>query len=272
VLVADVVARERPTLFYSVPTSYAGLLAAELPDDTFSSVRIAVSAGEPLPADVYSRFRERFGIEILDGIGSTELTHIYISNRRGKARPGASGTPVRGYRVRVEDDHGNKVAADVPGHLSVAGDSLATGYWCRTEATRERFRGEWFWTGDMYARSGDGYYTYLGRADDMLKVAGEWVSPAEVEAVLAEHPAVLEAAVVGEAVVGLTQPVAFVVASPDSVLDEAGVLEHCRERLAGFKRPRRVVMVDALPKTVTGKIQRARLRELAEQSRAAAHV
>jgi benzoate-CoA ligase family protein len=268
--VAELVTRERPTVFFCVPTFYAALLAADLPADTFASVRTAVSAGEPLPAELYGRFMERFGVEILDGIGSTELTHIYISNRRGEVRAGTSGRPVGGYRVRVEDDEGNEVPVGTPGHLSVAGASLATGYWCKTDATRERFRGEWFVTGDMYERSADGCYTYLGRADDMLKVAGEWVSPTEVEGVLAEHPDVLEAAVVGEPVEGLTRPVAYVVAAPERILDEDELLEFCRARLAGYKRPRRVVVVDGLPKTVTGKIQRALVRELAEQTRPAA--
>jgi benzoate-CoA ligase family protein len=262
-LVADLVRLEQPTVFFAVPTFYTALLAADLPEDAFASLRLAVSAGEPLPAESYRRFRDRFGVEILDGIGSTELTHIYISNRSGRVVPGSSGTVVGGYRVRLEDDEGNEAAIDAPGHLSVAGASLATGYWCRTDATRERFHGEWFRTGDMYARSADGYYTYLGRADDMLKVAGEWVSPAEVEAVLAEHPDVLEAAVVGESVDGLTWPVAYVVAAPGRSVEEAELVEFCRGRLAGFKRPRRVVVLDDLPKTVTGKIQRGRVRDLA---------
>jgi acyl-coenzyme A synthetase/AMP-(fatty) acid ligase len=249
-----------------VPTFYAALLAADLPADSFASVRLATSAGEPLSADLYSRFLERFGVEILDGIGSTELTHIYVSNRQGRARPGTSGTPVGGYRVRLEDDEGREVEAGQPGQLLVAGDSLATGYWCRTDATRKQFRGEWFRSGDMYARSADGFYSYLGRADDMLRVSGEWVSPAQVEAVLIEHPGVLDAAVVGAAEAGgLTKPIAFVVPAPGEEIDSEAVLEFCRPRLAGFKRPQRVIVVDELPKTVTGKIQRAKLRELATE-------
>jgi benzoate-CoA ligase len=262
-LVADIVRLEQPTLFFAVPTFYAALLASDLPADTFASLRLAVSAGEPLPAELYAGFRDRFGVEILDGIGSTELTHIYISNRAGQVVPGSSGKPVSGYRIRLEDDDGNEPPADTAGQLSVAGASLATGYWCRTDATRERFHGEWFRTGDMYSRSADGHYTYLGRADDMLKVSGEWVSPAEVEGVLAEHPDVLEAAVVGESIDGLTRPAAYVVAVPGRTVDGAEVLAFCRERLAGFKRPRRIVVVDELPKTATGKIQRALVRQLA---------
>ena len=263
-LVAEIVLTEQPTLFFSIPTAYAHLLAAELPPDTFASVRQAVSAGEALPAELFTRFLERFGVEILDGIGSTELTHMFIANHRGCARPGTSGTPVGGYRVRLEDDDGGEVPPETPGHLWVSGDTAATGYWCETDATRRTFRGEWVRTGDVYARSEDGYYTYLGRSDDMLKVGGEWVSPAEVEAVLIEHPDVLEAAVIGEPRPdGLVQPVAYVVAAPDRMLDPDALVEYCRGRLAGYKRPRRVVVLDELPKTATGKIRRAGLRERA---------
>lgn len=261
-LVAEIVATERPTLFFSVPTFYAHLLAAELERETFASVRQAVSAGEALPAELFERFRERFGVEILDGIGSTELTHVFISNRSGEARPGSSGTPVGGYRIRLEDDEGNEVAPGTPGHLLVSGATAATGYWCRTAETRRTFLGDWVRTGDVYVRSEDGFYTYLGRSDDMLKVGGEWVSPFEVEAVLAEHPGVLEAAVVGhENRAGLTEPVAYVVAAPGGTLDGDSLAEFCRGRLAGYKRPRRVVVLDALPKTATGKIRRTELRE-----------
>jgi benzoate-CoA ligase family protein len=265
-LVVALAGSEQPTLFFSVPTFYAALLAADLPADSFASVRLGASAGEPLSADLYTRFLERFGVEILDGIGSTELTHIYVSNRQGRARPGTSGTPVGGYRVRLEDDEGREVEAGQPGQLAVAGDSLATGYWCRTDATRKQFRGEWFRSGDIYARSADGFYRYLGRADDMLRVSGEWVSPAEVEAVLIEHPGVLEAAVVGASDArGLIKPIAFVVPVVGGEIDPDAVLEFCRPRLAGFKRPRRVIVVDELPKTMTGKIQRAKLREIASE-------
>lgn len=263
-LVAEIVLTERPTLFFSVPTFYAHLLAAELPPDTFASVRQGVSAGEALPTELFERFLERFGVEILDGIGSTELTHMFISNRPGLVRAGTSGTPVAGYRVRLEDDEGSEVPSGTPGHLYVSGDTAATGYWCRTAETRRTFRGEWVRTGDIYVCSMDGYYTYLGRSDDMLKVGGEWVSPFEVEGVLIEHPAVLEAAVIGEENrAGLTQPVAFVVPAPGGELDPEELVDFCRGRLAGYKRPRRVVVIDALPKTATGKIRRTELRALA---------
>jgi benzoate-CoA ligase len=261
--VADVVTTERPTLFFSVPTFYAALLAADLPEDTFASVRHAVSAGEALPAELFTRFRDRFGIEILDGIGSTEMTHIYVSNRAGRCRPGSSGSIVGGYRVRLTDEMGSDVAPGTPGQLWVSGDSMATGYWCRTAATRQSFQGEWFRSGDMYVESDDGCYTFLGRADDMFKVGGEWVAPAEVEAVLIEHADVLEAVVVGaRRSDGLVEVVACVVSSGHEV-DPGALVEHCRDRLAGFKRPRRVLVFDELPKTATGKIQRAMLRERA---------
>jgi benzoate-CoA ligase family protein len=261
-LVAGVVTAEQPSLFFSVPTSYGALLAADLPADTFRSVRQAISAGEALPAEFFTRFRDRFGVEILDGIGSTELTHIFISNRPGSARAGTSGTPVAGYQVRLEDDEGNALPPGSTGHLYVSGDSAATGYWCQAGATRRAFRGEWVRTGDMYACSDDGVYSYLGRSDDMMKVGGEWVSPAEVEAVLLEYPAIVEAAVVGErSDEALTRPVAYVVLAAGQELDEEAVVRHCRDRLAGYKRPRRIVAVAELPKTATGKIQRAELRQ-----------
>ncbi len=261
-LVAELVLRERPTLFYAVPTFYSALLRAGLAPQTFESVRLAVSAGEALPGELFRRFRERFGVEILDGIGSTELLHIYVSNRPGEARPDTTGTPVGGYRIELVDESGRPVAAGEPGELLVAGETAATGYWCRTAETRRAFRGEWFASGDMYVRSEAGAYAYLGRCDDMFKVGGEWVAPAEVEAVLAEHPDVLEAVVVGERRPdGLTEPVARVVEAPGSCADPEALAEHCRARLAGFKRPRRIEVVSALPKTPTGKIQRALVRD-----------
>jgi benzoate-CoA ligase len=262
--VAEVVRAERPTLLFAVPTFYAALLAADLPEDAFASLRHAVSAGEALPAELFARFRERFGVEILDGVGSTEMTHIYVSNRPGRCRPGSSGTVVGGYRIRLADAEGNDAPSGTAGQLWVSGDSMATGYWCRTDATRWSFRGEWFASGDMYERSDDGFYTYLGRVDDMFKVGGEWVAPAEVEAVLAEHPDVLEAVVVGASRPdGLVEAVACVVLAPGRTLDEEALADHCRRRLAGFKRPRRVLVLEELPKTATGKIRRAELRKRA---------
>src|SRR5262245_24663653 len=262
--VAEVVRAEQATLFFSEPTFYAALLAADIPQDSFASVRQGVSAGEALPAELFERFRDRFGVEILDGIGSTEMTHIYVSNRSGRCRPGSSGTVVGGYRVRLADERGDPVPPGTPGQLWVAGDSAATGYWCRTEATRESFQGAWFRSGDMYVESEDGFYGYLGRADDMFKVGGEWVAPAEVEAVLVEHADVLEAVVVGAIRTdGLMEVVACVVPGTARRIDPDALVEHCRGRLAGFKRPRRVLVLEELPKTATGKIQRAVLRERA---------
>jgi benzoate-CoA ligase family protein len=260
--VAAAVAAHRPTLFFAVPTFYAAVLAAELPPDTFSSVRLAVSAGEPLPAGLYHRFKERFGVDILDGIGTTEALHIFISNRPEDIRPGTTGSVVPGYQVRLVDDQGGPVPDGETGHLLVSGESITTGYWCRTATNRRTFEGEWLRTGDVYARSEDGVFTYAGRSDDMIKAGGIWVSPAEVEATLVQHPDVLEAAVVGRRTPdGLHEPAAFVVRLPGRSPTPAELVEFCRERLAAFKRPRQVVFVDDLPKTATGKIQRYKLRD-----------
>ncbi len=259
--VAALVAAERPTLFFATPTFYAGLLAADLPEDTFASVRQGVSAGEGLPAPVLERFRERFGVEILDGLGSTEALHIFLSNRPGSVVPGSSGTPVPGYEVRLVDEAGAEVDGDEPGHLLVRGESLATGYWCRTAVTRRIFCGDWVRTGDMYVRGEDGVYRHCGRSDDMLKVGGIWVSPAEVEATLVAHEDVVEAAVVAESDAdGIQRPVAYVVVRPGRSVAPDDLIEFCRARLAAFKRPRRVVLCEQLPKTATGKIQRFKLR------------
>ena len=261
--VLDNLRRHEPTLFFGVPTFYAALLASDLPDDAFTSVRYGVSAGEPLPAPLFHRFKDRFGVEILDGIGSTEALHIFLSNKPGMLRPGTTGTPVDGYELRLIDDDGNVLEGAAVGHLELRGDSTAIGYWCDAASTRRSFRGDWLHTGDVYSRSEDGYYTYLSRSDDMIKAGGIWVSPAEVESVLLECPGVLEAAVVGflddE---GLEKPAAFVVPLPGEHLEVDVIAELCRGRLAPFKRPRKVVVTDELPKTATGKIQRFKLRAL----------
>jgi benzoate-CoA ligase len=259
--VAALVTAERPTLFFATPTFYAGLLAAGLPEDTFASVRQGVSAGEGLPAPVLERFRDRFGVEILDGLGSTEALHIFLSNRPGAVVPGTSGTPVPGYEVRLVDDQGDAVPDGETGHLMVRGESIATGYWCRTAVTRRVFCGDWMRTGDMYVRNEDGTYRHSGRSDDMLKVGGIWVSPAEVEATLAAHDDVVEAAVVAETDGdGIQRPVAYVVLMPGRSVEPDALVEFCRARLAAFKRPRRVILCEQLPKTATGKIQRFKLR------------
>jgi acyl-coenzyme A synthetase/AMP-(fatty) acid ligase len=263
--VAELVRTERPTLFFASPGFVAALLDAEVPSDTFSSVRATVTAGEALPADLHRRCSARFGHPVLDGIGTTEALHIFLSNRPGAERPGTSGQPVPGYSARLVDAEGAAVAgADTPGYLQVRGPSLATGYWSRDAATRAAVQGEWLATGDVYTVSDDGYWTFLGRNSDMIKAGGIWVSPAEVEAVLVEHDDVLEAAVVGSRdASGLEITVAFVVARQGRAIDEQAIDAHCRERMAAFKRPRRLYVVDELPKTATGKVQRFRLRERA---------
>jgi len=264
-VVVETMRDHAPTLFFVGPTFFAALLAAELPEDTFRSVRLGASAGEAQPATLYRRFSERFGVEILDGIGSTEALHIFLSNTEGNVRPGTSGTPVPGYDVELRDDDGKPVPDDAPGALYVRGASLASGYWCRTEATREVFQGAWLRTGDTYTRSPDGYYTCLGRSSDLLKAGGIWVSPAEVEDRLLQHPAVAEAVVVGVPDSNeLDKPVACVVLSQGVQVSPEELVAWCREGLAAFKRPRAVLIVDELPKTATGKIQRFRLRGIAQ--------
>jgi benzoate-CoA ligase len=259
---AALAAAEEPTLFFASPGFVAGLLDADVDPRSFSSVRLAVTAGEALPADLARRYGERFGHPVLDGIGSTEALHIFLSNKEGAVRPGTSGTPVDGYDVKLLDDADAEVAAaDVPGYLHVRGPSTATGYWSRYDASKAAFRGDWLRTGDVYTSSDDGYYTFLGRNTDMIKAGGIWVAPAEVEAVLVEHDDVLEAAVIGARdSAGLETVVAYVVARSGAVIDPSAIDTHCRARMAAFKRPRTVVVVDDLPKTATGKIQRYALR------------
>jgi benzoate-CoA ligase family protein len=262
--VAALAAASRPTLFFGVPTFYSALLHSDVPDDSFASVRQGVSAGEPLPPVLFHRFRERFGVEILDGLGSTEALHIFLSNRPGQVHPGSSGIPVEGYRVEIRDERGTPIdAAGEPGDLFLSGPSVATGYWCRTETTRAVFQGEWLRTGDTYVRNEDGTFTCLGRSNDMLKAGGIWVSPAEVEERLLQHPDVAEAAVVaGRDVEGLDKPVACVVPAAGRTVDPAVLVQWCREGLAAYKRPRAVVAMTELPKTATGKIRRNVLREV----------
>jgi benzoate-CoA ligase family protein len=262
-MVAEVVARDQPTLFFGTPSLLAAMLAAEVDPRPFGSIRLAATAGEALPAEIHRRFTERFGFPVLDGLGSTEALHIFISNRPGAERPGTSGTPVAGYEVRLVDDEGREITEPgLPGNLQVAGPSIATGYWCRAEATQAAFEGRFLRTGDVYVRTEDGCYQFLGRTSDMIKAGGIWVSPAEVENVLLGHPDVAEAAVVGgRNSEGLEEVVAFVVPRPGSAPDPGSLEAHCREKMASFKRPRRIVLTDSLPKTATGKIQRYRLRE-----------
>ncbi|MGQ0844060.1 MAG: benzoate-CoA ligase family protein [Sporichthyaceae bacterium] len=263
-VVLEALAKHAPTLFFGVPTFYAGLLAADLPPETFGSVRLCVSAGEPLPAELYRRFTERFGVDIVDGIGSTEALHIFLSNRPGEVRAGTTGRPVPGYDVRLVDDNDAVVAPGTPGNLQIRGGSLTTGYWCRTETTRAAFDGEWMRTGDTYLEDADGYFTCLGRSNDMIKAGGIWVSPGEVEACLLAQPGVAMAAVVAVPDAdGLDKPVACVVAVPGATVDPDSLIAACRESLAAFKRPRHVLVLDALPQTATGKVRRFEVREIA---------
>jgi len=261
------VQRFRPTIFYNAPTGYAMLLA--LPDLTtrwdLSSLRLCVSAGEALPAALWKSWKERTGLDIVDGIGSTENWHIFVSNRPGDIRPGSSGKPVAGYEVKLVDEEEREIdALDTVGNLWVKGETAARSYLRRPEASARTFRGEWLVTGDKYVRDAEGYYWHAGRADDMLKVGGIWVSPVEVEGTLMAHEAVLECAVVGaKDEAGLVKPRAFVVLKPGRERSEtlaADLVAHCRSRIAEYKRPRSVEFVSELPKTATGKIQRFRLR------------
>lgn len=266
-LLAELATRHRPTLFFGTPSSYGPLLAAdsaEVPDDAFASVRQGASAGEALPPRMVNGMRERFGVEVLDGIGSTEALHIYLSNRAGAVAPGTSGTPVPGYDVQIRATDGSEVPDGEQGTLYVRGDSICTGYWCRTDTNRLVFEGEWMRTGDTYVRNPDGTYQCLGRTDDVLKVGGMWVPPSEVEERLAAHPSVGEAVVVGVPDAdGLDWPVACVVPRAGATVDAEELVAWCREGLASFKRPRHVLAIDEVPRTATGKVQRFRLREYA---------
>jgi benzoate-CoA ligase family protein len=260
--VAELLTSRRPTLFFTSPGFAAALLDADVPPDALASVRLSVSAGEALPAELHRRFTARYGHPMVDGIGTTEALHMFVSNHVGAERAGTSGTPVAGYEVLLRDDAGAEVtAADTPGYLHVRGPSIASGYWQRPEATDAAFRDGWLRTGDVYVRSADDYWTFLGRNNDMIKAGGIWVSPNEVEGVLVEHDDVLEAAVVGgRDANGLEVVVAFLVARSGHTIDPAIIETHCRERMAAFKRPRRIEVVAELPKTATGKVKRFELR------------
>jgi benzoate-CoA ligase family protein len=261
----EVLARHQPTLFFAGPALFAGMLAAESAPGGLGRVRLCVSAGEALPADIFLRWKERYGVEIIDGIGTTECLHMFISNRPGAVRPGSSGQIVPGYEAAIVDEAGRPVASGEIGNLRIKGESVMAGYWNQPEKTRRVLVDGWIETGDKYARDEDGYFWYSGRSDDMLKVKGAWVSPVEVEAALIQHPAVLQAAVVGKKdAEGLVKPKAFVVLKAPTG-GETGLgeelLAFARERLAPYKCPRWVEFRTALPMTATGKIQRYRLRD-----------
>ena len=253
----------KPTVFYGVPTLYAAMLAADDFPNTLN-LRICVSAGEALPKELGERWKARTGIDILDGIGSTEMLHIFLSNRLGEVRYGTTGRAVPGYKLRITNESGGEAGEGEVGDLWINGPTAAAGYWNQREKSRTTFCGEWTRSGDKYSRDADGFYTYAGRSDDMLKVSGIYVSPFEVEAALASHEAVLEAAVVGmEDAEKLVKPKAYVVLKPHQVADEAlkaSLQSHVKARLAPYKYPRWIDFVPELPKTATGKIQRFKLR------------
>ncbi|HBE28459.1 MAG TPA: benzoate-CoA ligase family protein [Ktedonobacter sp.] len=261
-----VVEQYRPTIFFGVPTLYAGMLA--LPNAgkrfDFSSVRVCISAGEALPADILRRFEDTFHVEILDGIGSTEILHIFISNRAGEIKPGSTGKLVPGYEALVADENGVAVAQGDIGNLLIKGESTTAYYWNKHEKTKDVIQGHWIHTGDKYYQDEEGYYWYCGRSDDMLKVGGQWVSPVEVENALIAHPAVLETAIVGEFDADeLVKPKAYVVLREGQEPSEALAEElkaFVKQRLAPFKYPRWIEFLPELPKTATGKIQRFILR------------
>jgi benzoate-CoA ligase len=262
----ELIARYQPTLFFGVPTLYAAMLAVKEAERRFdtSSLRLCISAGEALPDELYARWRERFGVELIDGIGTTEILHIFLSNRPGGARPGSSGLPVPGYDAIVVDDEGRPVPSGEIGNLRVKGDSIMAYYWNKHEKTKETLFGHWIQTGDKYFQDKDGYFWFCGRADDMLKVGGIWVSPVEVEATLVRHAAVLEVAVVGkEDTDRLVKPKAFVVLKEPGKAGDAlaGELKaFVKDKIAPYKYPRWIEFVGELPKTATGKIQRFKLR------------
>jgi benzoate-CoA ligase family protein len=272
----ETVARYRPTLFFSVPALYAAMARTPAAAQTdFSSVRACVSAAEPLPAAVLARWQEVTGVPILDGIGSTEMLHIYCSNTLDDLAPGTSGRPVPGYWLRIVDEDGRDVPVGQPGDMLVRGDSCASLYWHQREKTRQCMRGEWFYTGDRYIQTPEGRFLYQGRADDMIKVGGLWVSPADVEACLTRHPAVSEAAVIGVSLEDVSRIKAFVICAsvpegPDALAEE--LRQWCKQHLRRYEYPHVVAFVDDFPRTATGKIQRFKLREAEGLAAAAAVV
>jgi benzoate-CoA ligase len=261
--ILQVIDKYKPTFFFSVPTLYARFLRIEKQYD-LSSLRICLSSGEPLPPALFHQWKERFGLELLDVVGSTEATHDFLANRPGRAKAGSSGEVTPAFEAKIVDDNGHELPIGEVGNLMVKGDANSPYYWNKHEQTKRVMQGEWLKTGDTYYRDAEGYYWYCGRSDDMMKVGGLWVSPIEIENTLMEHPAVLESGVIGDTDAdGLLKPKAYVVLKSefkpsDKLRTELQV--HVKNKLAPYKYPRWVEFVDDLPKTVTGKIQRFRLR------------
>ena len=265
-LIAETAVRHGATLFFGGPTFFANMLRAGLPGDALGGVRLAASAGEALPASLYTRWTSYFGVDIIDGIGMTEMLHIFLSNAPGAVRPGTTGVAVPGYDLKLLDEEDGREITQpgIPGTLYVRGQSSATGYWARYDASRLVFQGEWLRTGDTYVRDSGGYYECLGRTGDMIKASGIWVSPMEVETRLLSHPAVAQAVVVAAPDPdGLEKPVAYVLLAAGAAVTEAELIEFCREGLPSFKRPRAIVFTDGFPTTATGKIRRVDLRTMA---------
>jgi benzoate-CoA ligase family protein len=262
----EVIETHKPSVYFAVPTLYAAQLRAmDEREPDLSSLRACISAGEALPPDLLKRWTDATGFTILDGIGTTEILHIFLSNRDGDFKPGASGKTVPGYEGRIVDDDGNEVPDGETGSLMIRGDSLLKQYWRNPEKTAAALQGGWMYTGDTYYKDEDGFFFCCGRSDDMLKVGGIWCSPVEIEAKLVEHPKVMEAAVVGRADdEELIKPEAFIVLNDAGDASDAltgELLEHCKSGLARYKYPRWFNFVDELPKTATGKIQRFKLRD-----------
>jgi len=275
--ILEIAQAARPSLFFSVPTLYAAMLQEVEQGSHYdlSSVRLAVSAAEPLPADIFRRWKECFDIEVLDGIGSTEVLHIYLSARAGQVRPGSTGQPVPGYKIRIVDQDGDDVPPGTIGDLLVSGESTAPCYWNRQQLSNERMRGSWFVSGDKYTVDEDGFFWYAGRSDDLFRVSGQWVSPIEVEGALIAHTAVLEAAVIAyEEETKLHTPMAFVVLKHDVKANPELVRElqdFVKQRITPYKYPRRIEFLPELPKTAAGKVLRYKLREWSTSAAAKSH-
>jgi benzoate-CoA ligase len=261
--ILQVIEKYQPTFFFSVPTLFARFLRVEKKYD-LSSLRICLSSGEPLPPAIFHQWEERTGLELLDVVGSTEATHDFLANRPGRAKAGSSGEVTPAFEAKIVDEEGREVPVGEVGNLMVKGDANSPYYWNKHEQTKRMMQGEWLKTGDTYYRDEERYYWYCGRSDDMMKVGGLWVSPIEIENCLMEHPAVLEAAVIGDQDAdGLIKPKAYVLLKSEfkaSAQLQTELQSHVKSKLAPYKYPRWVEFVEDLPKTVTGKIQRFRLR------------